>query len=266
MKRTTYILIGLLAFGLVAMCGIMLYIYAFHTETRQFRMEIGGETKTVSLSPCRVLELRLQNPFYHGAEEPAVYFQDVPLYVRPAEEQEGTLSFAGEMEQFIDIRQNQDTVCVLFHFPKDRLAEAYQHTPFINLSSWGIELHLPSDTQSILSSLTDQTAFIEGLRSDTLSLQMAGHVHVNDCQFGALYAERTSMELHSGCVDRLHLLTDNMKWTVHMDAFSIGTEYLSGYHTKHIYQDGSGRMVWTPLGEDAALLLRLDKAAEVIQK
>ena len=56
MKRTTYIMIGMLVTGVAMVCGLMFYVVDPMSQKDNF-MEIGGERKTVQLPSCRVLKL-----------------------------------------------------------------------------------------------------------------------------------------------------------------------------------------------------------------
>lgn len=57
MKRTTYIMIGMLVTGVAMVCGLMFYVVDCNVTQKDNFMEIGGERKTVQLPSCRVLKL-----------------------------------------------------------------------------------------------------------------------------------------------------------------------------------------------------------------
>ncbi len=57
MKRTTYIMIGMLVTGVVMVCELMFYVVDRNVTQKDNFMEIGGERKTVQLPSCRVLKL-----------------------------------------------------------------------------------------------------------------------------------------------------------------------------------------------------------------
>lgn len=58
MKRTTYVIIGMLVAGLAVICGAIFYA-SCHMVGRESAdaVEIGGERKTVELPECRVVKL-----------------------------------------------------------------------------------------------------------------------------------------------------------------------------------------------------------------
>ena len=53
MKRTTYIMIGMLVTGVAMVCGLMFYVVDRNVTQKDNFMEIGGERKTVQLPSCR---------------------------------------------------------------------------------------------------------------------------------------------------------------------------------------------------------------------
>ena len=57
MKRTTYIMFGMLLASLLAMGGILFYVSLHTTEWEKNFMEIKGERQSVALPPCRVVKL-----------------------------------------------------------------------------------------------------------------------------------------------------------------------------------------------------------------
>lgn len=56
MKRTTYIMIGMLVTGVAMVCGLMFYVVDRNVTQKDNFMEIGGERKTVQLPSCRSVE------------------------------------------------------------------------------------------------------------------------------------------------------------------------------------------------------------------
>ena len=54
MKRTTYIMIGMLVTGVAMVCGLMFYVVDRNVTLKDNFMEIGGERKTVRLPSCWV--------------------------------------------------------------------------------------------------------------------------------------------------------------------------------------------------------------------
>ena len=74
MKRTTYIMIGMLVTGVAMVCGLMFYVVDRNVTQKDNFMEIGGERKTVQLPSCRVLKLT-QPPVVPGNRKKKVLWR-----------------------------------------------------------------------------------------------------------------------------------------------------------------------------------------------
>lgn len=76
MKRTTYIMIGMLVTGVAMVCGLMFYVVDRNVTQKDNFMEIGGERKTVQLPSCRVLKLT-QPPVVWNRKKKVLWRQSV---------------------------------------------------------------------------------------------------------------------------------------------------------------------------------------------
>ena len=129
MKRTTYIMIGMLVTGVAMVCGLMFYVVDCNVTQKDNFMEIGGERKTVQLPSCRVLKLTQPPVVWKQKKEGIVEaerifsFGEVPLEVTADSLQQGSFSYAGDMEAFMSMTSVGDTLLVTFDFPEDKLEQ-----------------------------------------------------------------------------------------------------------------------------------------------
>ena len=130
MKRTTYIMIGMLVTGVAMVCGLMFYVVDRNVTQKDNFMEIGGERKTVQLPSCRVLKLTQPPVVWKQKKEGIVEaermfsFGEVPLEVTAGDSlQQGSFSYAGDMEAFMSMTSVGDTLLVTFDFPEDKLEQ-----------------------------------------------------------------------------------------------------------------------------------------------
>ena len=130
MKRTTYIMIGMLVTGVAMVCGLMFYVVDRNVTQKDNFMEIGGERKTVQLPSCRVLKLTQPPVVWKQKKEGIVEaermfsFGEVPLEVTAGDSlQQGSFSYAGDMEAFMSMTSVGDTLLVTFGFPEDKLEQ-----------------------------------------------------------------------------------------------------------------------------------------------
>lgn len=260
MKRTTYIMIGMLMAGVAAICGVVFYMSLGPTWEDSF-MEIGGSRKTVQLPSCRVVKLEAPVTWKQKRAgiveaERAYSFRQVPLTVTSGDSLKGSLSYAGDMDSFMSITAEGDTLSILFKFPEDRLEERFRDVKWLKLHSEEMVLALPAGVQTVLVGTESMETTFKNLRCDTLLFCVEDLARVEECHITSLSAQARTLRFHSGEVRDLHLNLDEISdWRVNVDSFRIDTEHLSGcYRHSNSLQKGECRQVlWTPLTEDALL-------------
>ena len=273
MKRTTYIMIGMLVTGVAMVCGLMFYVVDRNVTQKDNFMEIGGERKTVQLPSCRVLKLTQPPVVWKQKKEGIVEaermfsFGEVPLEVTAGDSlQQGSFSYAGDMEAFMSMTSVGDTLLVTFDFPEDKLEQHLQNDIWIRVRSEGMELRLPAEVQAVVVDVEDMEANFYGLRCDTLSFRTRYLARLEDCHVTALAAQAQSLHFNSGTVRNLYLNLDEIAdWDVNTGSFHIDTEHLSGrrYHRCLLQKNECRRVFWTPLKDDASLSVELIQAVKI---
>ena len=183
--------------------------------------EIGGERKTVQLPSCRGVEADTasgvwkQKKRYVEAER-MFSFGEVPLEVTAGDSlQQGSFSYAGDMEAFMSMTSVGDTLLVTFDFPEDKLEQHLQNDIWIRVRSEGMELRLPAEVQAVVVDVEDMEANFYGLRCDTLSFRTRYLARLEDCHVTALAAQAQSLHFNSGTVRNLYLNLDEIAdWDV----------------------------------------------------
>ena len=169
-------------------------------------MEIGGERKTVQLPSCRVLKLTQPPVVWKQKKEGIVEaerifsFGEVPLEVTADSLQQGSFSYAGDMEAFMSMTSVGDTLLVTFDFPEDKLVQHLQNDIWIRVRSEGMELRLPAEVQAVVVDVEDMEN--QFLRTP---LRYALFPHARPCPAGRLPchcacgagAELASQQRHS---------------------------------------------------------------------
>ena len=238
MKRTTYIMIGMLVTGVAMVCGLMFYVVDRNVTQKDNFMEIGGERKTVQLPSCRVLKL---------TQPPVVWKQKKEGIV----EAERMFSFG---EAPLEVTAG------------DSLEQHLQNDIWIRVRSEGMELRLPAEVQAVVVDVEDMEANFYGLRCDTLSFRTRYLARLEDCHVTALAAQAQSLHFNSGTVRNLYLNLDEIAdWDVNTGSFHIDTEHLSGsrYHRCLLQKNECRRVFWTPLKDDASLSVELKQAVKI---
>lgn len=270
MKRTTYVIIGMLVAGLAVICGTIFY-ESCHMVRRKpaGAIEIGGERKTVQLPECRVVKLLHSSVVWEEHEqavrEPAgisYSLCQVPLSVSPADSGQGSFSYAGDMDEFLSMSSVGDTLLISFDFSRKADLRSFA---FVEIKSEQMELKIPSAVQTVLVDVDATTAFC-GFRRDSLAFHARGVASVRNCRMNSLSARAVELKFVSGEVRDLHLDLDEVHaWQVVTDSFHIDTERLSGSreHWNSLQAGECRQVLWTPVGEGASLHLNLKQAAKL---
>ena len=98
MKRTTYIIFGMLLTGLVVVCAGIFYASMQVTGWDNIFLDIKGEKKAVQLPECKVIQIvAVRNIITTGeGEEKGIRmpaFGELPLKITPAEAGQGTFTY-----------------------------------------------------------------------------------------------------------------------------------------------------------------------------
>ena len=107
MKRTTYIMIGMLVTGVAMVCGLMFYVVDCNV-TQKIILWKSAENGNGAAASCRVLKLTQPPVVWKQKKEGIVEaerifsFGEVPLEVTADSLQQGSFSYAGDMELYVD--------------------------------------------------------------------------------------------------------------------------------------------------------------------
>ncbi len=267
MKRTTYIILGMLLAGLVAMSGFLIYLYTNGTDGKGQFLDITGEQKTVVLPQCKVVKLEVDKPFVLGGKDRWVSFSDAPLQVSPSDKASSSFTYASGLEHYITKRSSGDTLTIAFDFSDGKLDMERRSMSWLGIRSKQMTLELPDHVQLLMANLPEQKVTVRGFERDSLSLMVDREGIIENCRFGMLSVLGGKWRFKSGGVENIHLALDYIDgWTVDTDSFHIDTEYLSGKGNRlgAVLQKGEcRRVVWRPQSETASLKLQLKEAAEV---
>lgn len=272
MKRTTYIIFGMLLAGLVMVIGCVFYSSMQVIDWNDALMNIEGETKTIQLPECKAVQLVAERDVIRIKEDGKTKeirmatFDNLPLNICQASTEKGTLTYASDMDKYMTLNTSGDTLLIVFNFSKDKLEKKYQDMLLLNIGSKEMTLALPTGVQCVVSNLENQKTTFKDFDRDTLSFSMKD-VNIENCRFRALYVRKGNLNFKSGEVGNLHLHLDGIRsWNVDIDSFRIDTEYLYARGNQNCTLDkGECRqVVWMPQSESASLNIKLKEAARVV--
>ncbi|MDR0894590.1 MAG: hypothetical protein LBN06_04735 [Prevotellaceae bacterium] len=254
MKRTTYIIIGILAGSMLLMCVGIIYLLTGAKQRYGLDFKIGGEPKTIALPTCKVVHL-VDNS---SEKTQTVYWVATPLTVNTAPT--ASITMAADMEQYMQTETIGDTLRIRFTYP----VTAERDDQYLwEVRSTALTLALPASTQCFWSELQGQYTTFSHCTADTLSIWKNGWtnvVKIEDSRFRALHINTHRLTLESGEVQHLHRdINRSSDWDIKTDSFRIDTEYLYGWGECY-YNRGktdARRVVWIPRTGDAQLHYQL---------
>ena len=276
MKRTTYVILGVLLALLAGMSATIIYWGTHSGSASDMAVRLEGEERMRPLPACKVIRFQVDKTLYKydGRDDFTYYFtlNTAHLIVTPADTATGSFSYASDMEEFMSFKAHGDTLDVVFSFPPEKLKKKMPQgkiPSYFNLQAEPLELRLPESVECLKGEVFDAVE-LQDLQRDSLAIDFSdgpATVFVQNSHFRALSALSRQLCLNSGSVDHLYLNLDELySFEVKTDSFRIDTEYLSGSKNVDFQADPQEcrRILWNPLSEKAKLNLKMKNPSEIL--
>ena len=264
MKRTTYIILGVLLALLAGMSAIIIYWGTHSGSASDMTVRLEGEERVRPLPACKVIRFQVDKTLYKydGRDDFTYYFTLNTAH----------LIVVADIEEFMDFQSQGDTLDIVFSFPPEKLKKKMPQgeiPSYFNLQAEPLELRLPESVEYLKGEVFDVVE-LQDLQRDSLAIDFfdgPATVSVQNSHFRALSALSRQLCLNSGSVDRLYLNLDGLyNFKVETDSFRIDTEYLSGSRNVDFQADPQEcrRILWNPLSENAKLNLKMKNPSEIL--
>ena len=276
MKRTTYVILGVLLALLAGMSATIIYWGTHSGSASDMAVRLEGEERMRPLPACKVIRFRMDRMLHkQGGNDELNYYlavNNIRLKVTSADTAAGSFFYVADIEEFMDFQSQGDTLDIVFSFPPEKLKKKMPHgkiPSYFNLQAEPLELRLPESVECLKGEVFDAVE-LQDLQRDSLFidfLHSPATVFVQNSRFHALSALSRQLCLNSGSVDRLHLNLDELyNFKVETDSFRIDTEYLSGSRNVDFQADPQEcrRILWNPLLENAKLNLKMKNRGEIL--
>ena len=276
MKRTTYIILGVLLALLAGMSTTIIYWGTHSGSASDMTVRLEGEEWMRPLPACKVIRFRMDRMLHKqdGNDELNYYLSvnNIRLKVTSADTVAGSLFYVADIEEFMDFQSQGDTLDIVFSFPPEKLKKKMPHgkiPSYFNLQAEPLELRLPESVECLKGEVFDAVE-LQDLQRDSLAIDFSdgpATVFVQNSHFRALSALSRQLCLNSGSVDHLYLNLDELySFEVKTDSFRIDTEYLSGSKNVDFQADPQEcrRILWNPLSEKAKLNLKMKNPSEIL--
>ena len=276
MKRTTYIILGVLLALLAGMSTTIIYWGTHSGSASDMTVRLEGEERVRPLPACKVIRFRMDRMLHKqdGNDELNYYLSvnNIRLKVTSADTVAGSLFYVADIEEFMDFQSQGDTLDIVFSFPPEKLKKKMPQgkiPSYFNLQAEPLELRLPESVECLKGEVFDAVE-LQDLQRDSLAIDFfdgPATISVQNSHFRALSALSRQLCLNSGSVDRLYLNLDGLyNFKVETDSFRIDTEYLSGSRNVDFQADPQEcrRILWNPLSEKAKLNLKIKNLSEIL--
>ena len=276
MKRTTYVILGVLLALLAGMSATIIYWGTHSGSVSDMTIRLEGEERMRPLPVCKVIRFQMDKTLYKydGKNDFHYYFtlNNAHLIVTPADTATGSFSYAADMEEFMSFKAHGDTLDVVFSFPPEELQKRMPEgkiVPSFILRTSPFSLRLPESVECLNGEML-YAVELQDLQRDSLAIDFSespATVFVQNSRFRALSVLARQLDLVSGSVDHLYLNLDELySFEVKTDSFRIDTEYLSGSRNTDFQADPQEcrRILWNPLSEKAKLNLKMKNPSEIL--
>lgn len=276
MKRTTYVILGVLLALLAGMSATIIYWGTHSGSASDMTVRLEGEERMRPLPACKVIRFRMDRMLHkQGGNDELNYYlavNNIRLKVTSADTATGSFFYVADIEEFMDFQSQGDTLDIVFSFPPEKLKKKMPQgeiPSYFNLQAEPLELRLPESVEYLKGEVFDAVE-LQDLQRDSLAIDFSdgpATVFVQNSHFRALSALSRQLCLNSGSVDRLYLNLDGLyNFKVETDSFRIDTEYLSGSRNVDFQADPQEccRILWNPLSKNAKLNLKMKNPSEIL--
>lgn len=276
MKRTTYVILGVLLALLAGMSATIIYWGTHSGSASDMTVRLEGEERMRPLPACKVIRFRMDRMLHkQGGNDELNYYlavNNIRLKVTSADTATGSFFYVADIEEFMDFQSQGDTLDIVFSFPPEKLKKKMPQgeiPSYFNLQAEPLELRLPESVEYLKGEVFDVVE-LQDLQRDSLAIDFSdgpATVFVQNSHFRALSALSRQLCLNSGSVDHLYLNLDELySFEVKTDSFRIDTEYLSGSRNVDFQADPQEcrRILWNPLSEKAKLNLKMKNPSEIL--
>lgn len=276
MKRTTYVILGVLLALLAGMSATIIYWGTHSGSASDMTVRLEGEERVRPLPACKVIRFRMDRMLHkQGGNDELNYYlavNNIRLKVTSADTAAGSFFYVADIEEFMNFQSQGDTLDIVFSFPPEKLKKKMPQgkiPSYFNLQAEPLELRLPESVEYLKGEVFDVVE-LQDLQRDSLAIDFSdgpATVFVQNSHFRALSALSRQLCLNSGSVDHLYLNLDELySFEVKTDSFRIDTEYLSGSRTVDFQADPQEcrRILWNPLSKNAKLNLKMKNPSEIL--
>lgn len=262
MKRTTYILLGILVSGLVVMiAGIV--ILSIAVEQTKHGISFDGERIEQELSGVRAVRVSVNKEKVSRPKRILVSGEmNVTASSVPGK---GRISYP--KSEYLNVTQKNETLFVEFDFSALSIPQKYQDDEWLFVMGVHMNLVIDSTLNSIVTDVEELRLNLKEIKADSLLVRAYQQdVLLDSCQFRSFDLDGYSFNFYaeSSKIENYYLNLDGVRdWT--FENTEVGTEYLtgSGQHFNDLQKGECRRVIWIPRYKGADLKITLREKSEI---
>lgn len=263
MKRTTYILIGLIVSGLIVIVASIIFISTAGKPYKEDGLFIGGDQEEMNMDGIHVVKMFLAQS--EDSKERNIYMNGDVKVTSPSVGEGGKIVYP--KNEYLKVSRMNDTLLVEFDFNERNIPEKFRNKSYVYAVGMDVQMSVDSlnsffiDTRGLKLNLKEakmDSLFVHVIHQEVL---------LDSCQFRSFSIDGKNLRFKAkdSKIENFYLNLDST-WEWKFENCEIGTEYLRGSNShRNFLQVGKcKRVVWTPLNEKAQLQVTLRENAEII--
>ncbi|WP_321333172.1 hypothetical protein [uncultured Bacteroides sp.] len=262
MKRTTYIIIGVLVSFLIAIItGI--YLVSLKGEKGNSELYFSNELVEMKVPGIHVIRIVKTDADQKSYVDGTVYVASSAVGV-----QQNVLFYSKELTKYLKKTRTNDTLTIELNFSAETLPEKLRDEKVVFPKNLCFRLMADSALTTISSSVNGLNFRVSGMKRDTMSFSFQDRMFVDSCSFRAVAfsgseGSDANLTINQSRISHLHMDMDAISWK--MDSCNIDTEYVSGKGKcyKTWAKGECQKIIWQPKHANAELTVVLKDKASV---
>ncbi|WP_455591983.1 hypothetical protein [Bacteroides sp.] len=261
MKRTTYILIGILISLLVLLVAGVFYLSMQKPDSDLYTLTLPDKMAQAELNGVRAVKL-------YAGDSPKVWLEGACVNIVPSTDGKNKVAYPESAH--LKVTQEADTLVICLDLSNYNLPKQKRNyiVPALQANSLQLTIEADANLAYLSNVIPGMHTKISGVQLDSLNTYTQGEgLRLDSCNIRSLRVDgnRASFVANKSTISHLYLDLDVLNnW--HVDACDIDTEYLtgSGKHRNNLQKGECRRMLWTPKTEGAELNVTLVEKGCVI--
>lgn len=263
MKRTTYILIGLIVSGLIVIIVSIIFISTTGKPYKENGIFIGGDQVEMNMDGIHVVKMLVAQS--EDSKERSIYMNGDVKVTSPSAGEERKIVYP--KNEYLKVSRMNDTLLVEFDFNEHNIPEKFRNKDFVNAVGMDVQMSVDS-LNSLFIDTRGLKLNLKEVKMDSLFVHVIHQeVLVDSCQFRSFSLDGKDLRFKAkdSKIENFYLNLDST-WDWKVINSEIGTEYLRGSksHRNFLQVGECKRVVWTSLNKEAQLQVTLRENSEII--